>query len=64
MAFEAYGKDDVDFSALLTKVKASGADLLYLPDYYSKVGLIAKQAREKGVKAQLVGRTGGTPRTW
>ncbi len=58
LAFEAYGKDDVDFSALLTKVKASGAEILYLPDYYSKVGLIARQAREKGVKAQFVGVDG------
>lgn len=57
-AFESYGKDDVDFSALLTKVKASGADVLFLPDYYNKVGLIAKQAREKGVKAQLIGPDG------
>jgi branched-chain amino acid transport system substrate-binding protein len=58
VAFEAYGRDDVDFSALLTKVKASGAELLYLPDYYGKVGLIAKQAREKGVKALLIGVDG------
>jgi branched-chain amino acid transport system substrate-binding protein len=58
VAFEAYGKDDVDFSALLTKVKASGAEALYLPDYYGKVGLIARQAREKGVKAQLIGVDG------
>src|SRR5512139_3328869 len=57
-AFEAYGKDDVDFSALLTKVKASDADVLFLPDYYNKVGLIAKQAQEKGLKVQLVGPDG------
>jgi branched-chain amino acid transport system substrate-binding protein len=57
-AFESYGKDDVDFSALLTKVKASGADVLFLPDYYNKVGLIAKQAREKGIRAVLIGPDG------
>ena len=57
-AFESYGKDDVDFSALLTKVKASGADVLFLPDYYNKVGLIAKQVREKGLKVRLVGPDG------
>ena len=57
-AFESYGKDDVDFSALLTKVKASGADVLFLPDYYNKVGLIAKQVREKGLKVHLVGPDG------
>ncbi len=58
VAYESYGKDDVDFSALLTKVKASGADILFLPDYYNKVGLIAKQAREKGIKATLIGPDG------
>ena len=58
VAFESYGKDDVDFSALLTKVKASGADVLFLPDYYSKVGLIAKQVQEKGLRVQLVGPDG------
>ncbi|MBP2668013.1 MAG: Extracellular ligand-binding receptor [Deltaproteobacteria bacterium] len=57
-AFESYGKDDVDFSALLTKVKASGADVLFLPDYYNKVGLIAKQAQERGMKVQLIGPDG------
>jgi branched-chain amino acid transport system substrate-binding protein len=57
-AFESYGKDDVDFSALLTKVKASGADVLFLPDYYNKVGLIAKQVREKGLIVRLVGPDG------
>ncbi len=57
-AFESYGKDDVDFSAVLTKVKASGADVLFLPDYYNKVGLIAKQVQEKGLKVGLVGPDG------
>jgi branched-chain amino acid transport system substrate-binding protein len=57
-AFESYGKDDVDFSALLTKVKASGADVLFLPDYYNKVGLIAKQVQEKGLKVRMVGPDG------
>ena len=58
VAYESYGKDDVDFSALLTKVRASGTDVLFLPDYYNKVGLIAKQAREKGIQATLVGPDG------
>ena len=57
-AFESYGKDDVDFSALLTKVKVSGADILFLPDYYNKVGLIAMQVREKGLNVRLVGPDG------
>jgi branched-chain amino acid transport system substrate-binding protein len=58
VAYESYGKDDVDFSALLTKVKASGADVLFLPDYYNKVGLIARQARERGIQATMIGPDG------
>ena len=57
-SYESYGKDDVDFSALLTKVKAAKPDVLFLPDYYNKVGLIAKQAREKGIRAILIGPDG------
>ena len=57
-AYESYGKDDVDFAALLTKVKAAKPDVLFLPDYYGKVGLIAKQTREKGIQATLIGPDG------
>jgi len=58
VAYESYGKDDVDFSALITKVKAANPDVLFLPDYYNKVGLIAKQAKEKELKATLIGPDG------
>ncbi len=56
--YESYGKDDVDFSALLTKVKAENPDVLFLPDYYNKVGLIAKQARALGIKSVFLGGDG------
>jgi len=57
-SFESYGKDDVDFSALLTKIAAEKPEVLFLPDYYNKVGLIAKQARERGIKAIFLGGDG------
>ncbi|MGE5189142.1 MAG: ABC transporter substrate-binding protein [Gemmatimonadota bacterium] len=57
-AYESYGRDDVDFSALVTKVKAAKADVLFLPDYYNKVGLIARQVRERGLRVALVGPDG------
>jgi len=57
-AYESYGKDDVDFSALLTKVKAAKPEVLFLPDYYNKVGLIAKQAKETGLNVTLIGPDG------
>lgn len=56
--FESYGEKDVDFSAILTKVAAANPDVLVLTDYYNKVSLIAKQAREKGIKATMVGGDG------
>uniref|UniRef100_A0A7V3ZU97 ABC transporter substrate-binding protein n=1 Tax=candidate division WOR-3 bacterium TaxID=2052148 RepID=A0A7V3ZU97_UNCW3 len=58
LLFESYSKDDVDFSALLTKVKQLNPDILFLPDYYTKVGLIAKQARQLGIKSILMGGDG------
>jgi branched-chain amino acid transport system substrate-binding protein len=58
VAWEAYSKDDVDFSAVLTKIAKLKPDILYLPDYYNKVSLIGKQAREKGIKATFLGGDG------
>jgi branched-chain amino acid transport system substrate-binding protein len=56
--FESYGKDDKDFSALLTKVAADKPDFLFLPDYYNKVNLIAAQARQVGITAVFGGGDG------
>ena len=56
--FEAYTKDDTDFSALLTKVAEANVDVLFLPDYYNKVNVIAKQAKEKGITAIMQGGDG------
>jgi branched-chain amino acid transport system substrate-binding protein len=58
VAYESYAKDDADFSAVLTKVKKQNPDILYVPDYYNKVALIAKQARQLGIKSVLMGGDG------
>jgi branched-chain amino acid transport system substrate-binding protein len=55
---ETYTKDDTDFSAILSKVAAAKPDFLFLPDYYQKVSLIAKQAKEKGITAAMGGGDG------
>lgn len=55
---EAYTVNDTDFSAVLTKIAGQNPDLLYLPDYYQKVSLIGKQARDKGIKAVFMGGDG------
>jgi len=58
VAFESYQKDDVDFSALLTKVKQQKPELVFLPDYYNKVGLIVKQAYQLGLVTRFLGGDG------
>jgi branched-chain amino acid transport system substrate-binding protein len=58
VGYESYAKDDADFSAILTKVKKANPDILYVPDYYNKVALIAKQARQLGIKSVLMGGDG------
>jgi branched-chain amino acid transport system substrate-binding protein len=54
-AFETYTGGDKDFSAQLTKIANSGADTLFLPNYYSEVPLQVKQARQVGYKGKIFG---------
>jgi branched-chain amino acid transport system substrate-binding protein len=58
VGFESYQRDDVDFSALITKIAVKKPDVIYIPDYYNKVGLIAKQVRGKGLKSIMLGGDG------
>jgi branched-chain amino acid transport system substrate-binding protein len=55
---EAYAKGDSDFRAQLTAIKGQKPDGIYIPGYYTDVGLIARQARELGIKATLMGGDG------
>jgi branched-chain amino acid transport system substrate-binding protein len=58
VAEESYLTNDVDFNAQLTKIKAATPDVVYLPDYYSTVALIAKQLRAQGIATPIVGADG------
>jgi branched-chain amino acid transport system substrate-binding protein len=55
---ETYTSTDTDFSAILTKVADSKAEVLYLPDYYNIVNLVGAQAKDKGVTAVMMGGDG------
>ena len=52
---KTYNAGESDFKAFLTEIKELNVDAIYLPDNYSTVGLIAKQAREIGIKAAFLG---------
>ena len=55
---ESYTKTDTDFSAILTKVADSKAEVLFVPDYYNIINLVGAQAKQKGVTAVMMGGDG------
>ena len=55
VSFETYTTGDKDFSSQLTKIKESGADSLFLPNYYSEVPLQVQQAHKLGFTGTVVG---------
>jgi branched-chain amino acid transport system substrate-binding protein len=52
--YQAYTQGDKDFNALVSKMKASAIDAVYVGGYHTEAGLILRQMRDQGVKAQLV----------
>ena len=55
---QSYKAGDQDFKAQLTTIKGKGPQAIYVPGYYTEVALIARQARELGIKAPLMGGDG------
>ena len=55
---QSYASGDLDFKSQLTAVKAKNPEAIFVPGYYTEVGLIARQARELGIKAPLLGGDG------
>ena len=55
VAFETFTTKDVDFSAQLTNIAKSGADVLFVPQYYNEVPLIVKQAKSLGFNKPIMG---------
>jgi len=58
IAEQSYQAGDQDFSAQLTAIKAKHPDAIYIPGYYTEVGLIARKARELGITQPLLGSDG------
>ncbi len=55
VAFESFTTKDADFSSQLTKIIHSGAQVLFVPQYYNEVALIVQQAHELGWNKPIVG---------
>ena len=58
--YEGINTGEKDYSALVSKIKQSGADLVYFGGLYTEAGLIVRQMRDQGVTAPLMGGDGIT----
>jgi len=56
--YEGVNTGEKDFAALVSKLKASGAELLYWGGLHTEGGLIVRQMRDQGVNAVLMGADG------
>lgn len=54
----AYVQKDNDFRSLLRKLNRTKPDVVFLPGYYTEVGLILKQARQSGINIPFLGGDG------
>jgi branched-chain amino acid transport system substrate-binding protein len=56
---QSYSAGDIDFKAQLTSIKAKNPEAIFVPGYYTDVGLIALQAKKDvGLKVPLLGGDG------
>lgn len=65
VADESYSEGDTDFSAQLTSIKSKNPQAIFVPGYYTEVGLIARQARKLDMTIPLMGGDGwDSPKLW
>ncbi|HHV78481.1 MAG TPA: ABC transporter substrate-binding protein [Firmicutes bacterium] len=58
VGIEAYNDGETNFSVQLSKLKAKSPDALFIGGYYTEVSKIAQQAKQLGMKVQLLGGDG------
>jgi branched-chain amino acid transport system substrate-binding protein len=51
---ESYNMGDKDFTALVSKLKLNGIDIVYDGGYHQEAGLIVRQMRDQGLKTILM----------
>jgi len=56
--FEGISLGDKEFSAVLTKVKGAGSDVIFFGGMYAEAAQILKQMKEKSIAAKFVGADG------
>ena len=65
VARQSYTQGDPDFKGQLSTIALAEPDVVYIPGYYGDVAIIAKQARQIGLKQPLLGGDGwDAPELW
>jgi len=60
--FEGINAGDSDYSAVITKIRSSGADFVYYGGYHPEMGLLLRQGAEQGLNVKFMGPEGvGNP---
>jgi len=52
--YEAYTAGEKDYSALVSKLKSNGVEVLYIGGYHAEAGLMARQMKDQGMSVQIV----------
>lgn len=55
---KAYNDTTKDFRTQITEILATGADTVYIPDYYETIATIVKQFKDAGFKGTFLGTDG------
>ena len=53
--YAAYTPGERDYSAIVSRMKQAGIDVIYVGGYHTETGLIARQAKEQGMNITMVG---------
>lgn len=56
--YDSVTPGDKDFSALVTKLKAANAEVIYFGGYHAEGGLLSRQLHDAGLKATVLGGEG------
>ena len=52
--FESFNRGEIDFSAIVSRLKRENIDLVYVGSYPQEAGLVLRQMREQGLKTVLM----------
>lgn len=55
---QSYSANDIDFKSQLTSIKSKNPEAIFVPGYYTEVGLIARQKKELGILVPMLGGDG------